>query len=327
MEITNETLRDMYARMIRIREFEERAVSLIEEKRAPGFVCLYVGQEAVAVGVCATLKRDDYITSTHRGNGHLIAKGADIRQMFAELYGKVTGSSKGKGGALHIADPDLGILGTNPIVGAGAPIAAGAAFACKYRGRGQVAVCFFGDGAAAEGATHEAANFAAVNKLPLLLVCENNLYGELMPYAVQHPTLDIADLAAGYGIPGVVVDGMDVLAVHEVAAEAVARARRGEGPSLIECKTYRFYDHVFREWLPGKDPRPPAEVASWRSRDPILHFRNVLLGRGVLTAAEADSIVEQTRAAIEEAVKFAEASPYPDGSALFEDLFVERPAG
>ena len=321
MELSNDRLIEMFTRMTRIREFDERAGHLTEEAKVVGSVHLYVGEEASGVGVCATLNDDDYITSTHRGHGHLLAKGGDMKKMFAELYAKSTGYCHGKGGSMHMSDLDLGILGANGILGAGAPIAAGAGFACKHRDRGQVTVCFFGDGAASEGAVHEAMNLAATWKLPVIFVCENNLYGEFMAYSSQHAIDDVSDIAQGYGMPGVAVDGQDVLAVFEAASEAVARARRGDGPSFIETKTYRYYDHVGRDY--GAVPRPEEEVNYWKSRDPIDIFRATLIERGVLTGDSADAITQSVRDEVEAAIKFAEESPEPEVSALLEDVYTE----
>ena len=233
----------MHHRMVRIRHFEEAAGRLAEESRLPGFLHLYVGEEAVAAGVCTALNDDDQISSTHRGHGHLVAKGGDFERMMAELMGKATGYCKGKGGSMHICDLDLGILGANGIVGGGVPIAVGAGFANKYRDDGRVSVVFFGDGASNIGAFHEAANMAAALRLPVVFVCENNEYGEFTPRDRTMAITDVVDRALGYGMPGVIVDGMDVIAVHEAATEAVSRARSGQGPSFIEAKTYRFYNH------------------------------------------------------------------------------------
>jgi hypothetical protein len=230
MDLSRDVLMDLHRRMVRIRLFEEAAGRLAEGARLPGFLHLYVGEEAVAAGVCAALTDTDQITSTHRGHGHLVAKGGDFNRMMAELMGKATGYNKGKGGSMHICDLDLGMLGANGIVGAGSPIAVGAAFANKYRGDGNVAVAFFGDGATNIGAFHEAANMACALQLPIVFACENNEYGEFTPRDKTMAITDIVDRAAGYGMPGVVVDGMDVVAVHEAAVEAVARARAGEGP-------------------------------------------------------------------------------------------------
>ncbi len=324
MEITSDTLLAMYKRMVLIREFEERAGTLMEQNRIPGAVHLYVGEEAVAVGVCTHLSDQDYITSTHRGHGHLIAKGGDIDRMYAELLGKVTGYCKGKGGSMHIADLDIGMLGANGIVGGGPPIAMGAAFAAKYRGDGQVAVCFFGDGASNEGTFHEAVNMAALYKLPIVFVCENNFYGEFTQQPDHQTIKDVSERAAAYNIPGVTIDGMDVTAVYEAAGEAIARARRGDGPTLLECKTYRFYDHVGRDF--GILDRDEDEVASWKARDPLIHARQALIDAGALTEADDQALIEETRAAIDKAVDFAEASDSPDPATLLDDVYTEVPA-
>ena len=319
MDISKEKLLEMFRTMVTIREFEEGAGRLVREARIPGMIHLYVGQEAVAVGTCANLNPDDYITSTHRGHGHLIAKGGDIRLMYAELFGKSTGYNKGKGGSMHIADLDLGILGANGIVGGGAPIALGAAFAGKYRGRGQVCLCFLGDGASNIGPVHESTNMAALYRLPLVFICENNLYGEYTRQDREMAIVDIADRAAAYGMPGRSVDGMDVSAVCDVVGEAVERARRGEGPSLLECKTYRYYDHVGTSY--GEEERPAEEREHWRSRDPILLFRQRLAADGVLPEQEAEAVIAEVRSQIEEAIKFGEESPAPSVEELTKDVY------
>ena len=289
MEISTTKQFDLHRRMVRIRLFEEAAGRLAEANRLPGFLHLYVGEEAVASGVCGALNDDDHITSTHRGHGHLVAKGGDFNRMMAELMGKATGYCKGKGGSMHISDTSLGMLGANGIVGAGSPIAVGAAFANRYRGRGQVAVAFFGDGSTNIGAFHEAANMACALHLPIVFACENNEYGEFTP---RHKTMaisDIVDRAAGYGMPGVIVDGMDVIAVHEAAVEAVERARQGDGPSLIEAKTYRYYNHHGIQNL-GLKYRPDEEVAAWKQRDPIFTFEDRMIENGVATREKVDEI-------------------------------------
>ena len=324
MELTQDTMLTMYKRMVLIREFEERAGTLMEQNRIPGAVHLYVGEEAVAVGVCTHLTDQDYITSTHRGHGHLIAKGGDIDRMYAELLGKATGYCKGKGGSMHVADLDIGMLGANGIVGGGPPIAMGAAFAAQYRDEGQVAVCFFGDGASNEGTFHEAANMAALYKLPIVFVCENNFYGEFTQQPDHQTVKDVAERAAAYNIPGVTIDGMDVTAVYEAAGEAIARARRGDGPTLLECKTYRFYDHVGRDF--GILDRDEDEVASWKARDPLIQARQSLIDSGALTEADDQALLEETRAAIDKAVDFAEASDPPDPATLLDDVYTEVPA-
>ena len=301
---------DLHRRMVRIRLFEEAAGRLAEANKLPGFLHLYVGEEAVASGVCGALNDDDHITSTHRGHGHLVAKGGDFNRMMAELMGKYTGYCKGKGGSMHISDTSLGMLGANGIVGAGSPIAVGAAFANKYRGKGQVAVAFFGDGSTNIGAFHEAANMACALHLPIVFACENNEYGEFTPRDNTMAITDVVDRAAGYGMPGVIVDGMDVIAVHEAAVEAVERARQGGGPSMIEAKTYRFYNHHGVQNL-GLKYRSDEEVAVWKLRDPIFTFEDRMIENGVATRYNFDDIWAELRADIDTAIQFAEDSPYP----------------
>jgi acetoin:2,6-dichlorophenolindophenol oxidoreductase subunit alpha len=315
-----QVLHDLHRRMVRIRVFEEEAGKLMEQGKIPGALHLYVGEEAVAAGVMAHLSDQDQITSTHRGHGHLVAKGGDFRQMYAELFGKATGYCKGKGGSMHIADLDLGMLGANGIVGGGPPIALGAAFSNKYRGTQHVTCCFFGDGASNEGTFHEAANMAALYKLPLIFVCENNGFGEFTRQERHQAIRDIADRAPGYGMPGVIVDGMDVLAVYEAAGEAIARARRGEGPTLLECKTYRFFDHVGVRGM-GVVYREDSEVVEWRQRDPITLFEAHLESTGVLATDDAARVRETIRAEAQAAITFAEESPYPEADALLEDVY------
>ena len=314
----SELLLYMFRTMATIREFEEAAGRLAEQAKIPGAVHLYAGQEAVAVGVCAHLEKADTITSTHRGHGHCIAKGGDVRRMFAELFGRATGYCRGKGGSMHIADLDIGILGANGIVGGGPPIAVGAAFAAQYDGTKGVAVCFSGDGSTNEGTWHEALNFAAVFKLPVLFVIENNHYGEFTPQDKQGAITQLSDRAVAYGIPGVTVDGQDVLAVHEAAGEAIDRARRGDGPSILECDTYRFYNHTGRS---ENDPRPEEERAAWRKRDPIDILRGVLEQRAILSGDGADRLIEEVRQSVERAVEEADAAPYPEPSELLTDVY------
>lgn len=320
MELSTAQLMDMHRRMVRIRLFEEAAGKLAEAAKLPGFLHLYVGQEAVAAGVCATLSDDDQITSTHRGHGHLVAKGGQFNEMMAELMGKSTGYCKGKGGSMHISNLDVGMLGANGIVGAGAPIAVGAAFANKYKGNGNVSAAFFGDGSTNIGAFHEAANMACALKLPVLFICENNEYGEFTARDKTMAITDIVDRAAGYGMPGVIVDGMDVVAVHEAAVEAAARARRGDGPSLIEAKTYRFYNHHGIQNL-GLRYRGDDEVAKWRERDPIFTFEDRLIAAGSVTRTEFDQVWEELRADIAASIEFAEASPLPTPDQLMADVY------
>jgi TPP-dependent pyruvate/acetoin dehydrogenase alpha subunit len=311
---------DLHRRMVRIRLFEEEAGRLMEAGAMPGFLHLYVGQEAVAAGVMSTLRDTDQITSTHRGHGHAVAKGADFRQMFAELFGKSTGYCRGRGGSMHINDLDIGMLGANGIVGAGIPIAVGAAFASAYRDDGGVAVAFFGDGGSNIGSFHEAANMAAVLNLPVLLVCENNGYAEFTAQADHMRVRDVADRAAGYGIPGVVVDGMDALAVHRTALAAVQNARAGGGPTLIEAKTYRFYDHQGVKGL--RIPyRSQDEVETWKARDAIASIERRGVEEGLVEPAEFAAVWDRTRAEVADAVAFAEASPDPDPAGLLNDVY------
>jgi pyruvate dehydrogenase E1 component alpha subunit len=322
MEISTEKQFDLHRRMVRIRLFEEAAGRLAESNKLPGFLHLYVGEEAVAAGVCGALNDDDHITSTHRGHGHLVAKGGNFNKMMAELMGKSTGYCKGKGGSMHISDTSLGMLGANGIVGAGSPIAVGAAFANKYRGRGQVAVSFFGDGATNIGAFHEAANMACALKLPIVFACENNEYGEFTPRDKTMAITDIVDRASGYGMPGAIVDGMDVIAVHEATLEAVQRARQGGGPSLIEAKTYRFYNHHGVQNL-GLKYRPDEEVARWKERDPITGLERRMIDNGVANQSDFDRIWAALREDIAAAIAFAEDSPYPSSDQVLVDVYTK----
>lgn len=320
MDLSNEKLIEMYRTMKKIREFETKAAELFAEGSIPGFVHLYIGEEAVATGVCANLKDLDYITSTHRGHGHIIAKGGDLKYMFAELFGKETGYCKGKGGSMHIADADRGILGANGIVGAGHNIAVGAGLSAKYRGTDQVCVCFFGDGSTNQGTFHEALNLASIWKLPVIFVCENNLYGISMHQSRHQAIQDVADRAVAYNISGVVVDGNDVLAVYEAAKEAVERARNGQGPTLIECKTYRHRGHFEGDPTTYRDPE---EVNEWLKKDPIPRLINFMLDNNVLTEDDIKKIDEEIAAEIDEAIKFAEESPFPPVEAAVEDIYTD----
>ncbi len=273
-----------------------------------GAVHLSIGQEGTEVGVGSCLDKDDYVTSTHRGHGHAIAKGAELRYMMAELMGRAAGYSRGCGGSMHIFCAELGLLGGNGIIGAQIPLAAGAAFSAKYRGTSQVAVAFMSDGAANQGAFHETLNMASLWALPVVFVVENNLYAASTPAAIAFPIEDIADRAAAYGMPGAVVDGQDALAVREVAEEAIARARAGEGPTLIEAKTYRFEGHCGV----SKQHNNPAELEQWKQRDPITLFERKLADDGVLSPEEQEELRRQVRDEVEDAVEFAKASPLPE---------------
>jgi pyruvate dehydrogenase E1 component alpha subunit len=318
MDIPRETLLLMYERMLKVRHFEDRVKVLFAAGEIPGNVHLYLGQEAVAVGACAPLNDDDFITSTHRGHGHIIAKGGDLKLMMAELYGKATGYNKGKGGSMHIADPRLGILGANGIVGAGMPIATGAGLSAKLRKSGQVAVCFFGDGASNQGTFHEAINIAAAFDLPVVYVCENNLYAVGTRQSNVRKVEDIADRGVGYAIPGLAIDGNDVIAVYEAVKEAIDRARAGMGPTLVECKTYRWRTHFEGE---PDTYRPPEEVEAWMQREPIAPYRAKLIEQRVLTEAQAAQIEADVLEELDSAVEFARQSPLPEPESALEDLW------
>ena len=285
--------------------------------KLPGFFPLYVGEEAVAVGACSAIHTDDYITSTHRGHGHLIAKGGRLDRAMAELYARETGYCKARGGSMHIAAPELGMLGANGIVGAGIPIATGAALSAKYQKNGRVAVCFFGDGASNQGTFHEALNIAAAFRLPAVYVCENNLYGVGTRQCDVRNLEDIAVRASSYGMPGVVVDGNDVEAVHAAVLEAADRGRRGEGPTLIECKTYRHYTHFTGE---PDTYRPKAEVEQWKAKDPIKRYHGKLVDEGV-AAEELDAVRAEVEREVADAVAFAERSPRPTPESALEDVY------
>jgi pyruvate dehydrogenase E1 component alpha subunit len=311
-------LRGLLRTMVTIRQFDQRALELFREGAMRGSTHPYIGMEAVAVGACAALQPTDCITSTHRGHGHCLAKGGDPRLMMAELLGKATGYCKGKGGSMHIADVDAGILGANGIVGGGIGLAAGAALAAQLAGRDDVTVCFFGDGALNQGVLHESANLAAIWKLPVVFVCENNQYAMSARAdrftSVPDPTVR----AAAYGFPGVSCDGMDVLAVYRAVSDATARARAGGGPSLVVCVTYRYFGHHVGDPLNYRDK---AEVDAWRQRDPIERFEQTLIGCGALTADDAERLRAEVAAEIESAVAFAKASPEPDAASLMEDVY------
>jgi len=312
---------ELLEQMLLIRLFDEKAGELYGEARLAGSTHLYVGQEAVAVGVCAHLRRDDYITSTHRGHGHCIAKGADLKLMFAELMGRRTGYCKGKGGSMHIADLSLGHLGANGIVGGGLTIATGAALASRVLKNDRVTVCFFGDGAVNIGPFHESLNLAGLWALPVVYVCENNLYGMSTHWRRAASVPKIEARASGYGMPGRAVDGMDVEAVYRAAGRAIDRARRGDGPSLLVMETYRYYGHS------RTDPckyRSAEEEAAYKSRDPIETVKARLVKAGELTEAQFQEMTARSEQQIAEAVAFAEASPYPTREDLETDVYAEE---
>ncbi len=312
----------LYTKMIGIRLFEEKVGELFLAGDLPGFVHLYIGEEAVAVGICANLDDDDYITSTHRGHGHCIAKGADPAQMMAEIFGKKTGYCRGKGGSMHIADFKIGMLGANGVVGGGFNIAVGAALAAKMRKSRQVSVCFFGDGASNRGTFHESMNMAAVWELPVVFVCENNQWASTTPYRSTTSVEDIACRAAAYGIPGVVVEkGNDVFKVYEAARDVVERVRRGEGPILMEVKTYRIKGHFVGDPELYRDKKEVEEI--FRSDDPVRNFTETVLKNGWLKQKELDAIQAETMQILEQAIENARRDPYPEDHELYAGLYVE----
>lgn len=320
-EIT-EKLPWIYERMRLIREFENRAADQFAEGRIPGFVHLYAGEEAIGVGVCAHLTDRDFITSTHRGHGHCIAKGVDPKEMMAELYGKAPGACKGKGGSMHIADVTKGMLGANGIVGAGGPLACGSALMAKVKGTDQVTVCFFGDGASEQGTMHESMNLASIWKLPVVFVCENNGYAQTTPSHYHCAVQDIADRAGSYDMPGFAIDGTDLFAVYEAAGEAIARARRGEGPSLMEAKAFRYFGHFQGDNLSYfTEEERTRNVA----RDPIDNFKKRVLERGLISAEEMAETDTRVKKIIDEAVEFAESAPYPAVEEVMTDVYVSYP--
>jgi len=310
----------VYEQMAKIREFEEKVNELYMKALMPGLAHLYSGQEAVAVGVCESLRRDDYITSTHRGHGHCLAKGAEVKLMFAELLGKEAGYCRGKGGSMHIADPASGNLGANAIVGGSAGIATGAAFSAKMRGTDQVAVCFFGEGALGQGLLYEVMNMASLWKLPIIYVCENNMYNE---YTHFSETLagDLGARAEAFGIHTEVVDGQDVQLVYETTQRLVERARKGEGPSFLECRTYRYYGHhvgdISRTYYRSKE-----EEQEWRTkRDPLKLLAEKLISQKLTDQSVLDRILSEVQAEVESGMQFAIAAPFPDKSEVNQDVY------
>jgi pyruvate dehydrogenase E1 component alpha subunit len=310
----------MYHTMVLIRRFEERVNELYLQGRIPSTLHLYIGQEAVATGVCASLRRDDYAFSTHRPHGHALAKGVSPQALMAELYAKATGCCQAKGGSMHVGDVTVGMFPAIAIVGANVPIAAGTALAAKILKDNRVTACFFGDGAANEGAWHEGLNIAALWNLPVVYICENNLYAASTHVSLAFKIEHIADRAAAYGMPGIVVDGNDVLAVYQAGRVAIERARQGGGPTLIECKTYRQCGHS------RSDPRTyrsKEEEAEWEKRDPIPRFRQHLLAHKICTIEQIQQIEQNVEQTIDEAIAFAESSPEPELAALFTHVFKE----
>jgi pyruvate dehydrogenase E1 component alpha subunit len=323
MTYDNDQLTEMYRRMLRIRLFDEKAIELVSKGHIPGAVHMTIGQEGEVVGSCMALRADDYMTGNHRSHGHPIGKGADIRPLMAELLGKKTGVCHGKGGSMHLADFKVGSLGESGIVASALPVATGAGLSAKLRGTDQVCLAFFGDGGANSGAFHEAINLAAIWKLPVIYLCENNHYAVMTSSSESAAIENIADRAASYGIPGVVVDGQDVLAVYEVVSEAVRRARSGDGPSLVEAKTYRYRDHAEFGGLDRSMPtyRTSEELESWRRRDPLSTFRDRMIAEGLISEANFNEIASTVASEIDEAVEFARSSPNPAPEDAFEDLY------
>jgi pyruvate dehydrogenase E1 component alpha subunit len=317
-ELSRVDAAEMLRKMYRIRLFEGKVIELFQEGKIRGSTHTYIGMEACAVGVCSALRADDYITSTHRGHGHCIAKGGRLDLMMAELLGKATGYCKGKGGSMHIADVDAGILGANGIVGGGIGIATGAALSSRLRGAGQVCICFFGDGGFNQGVLYECANIAAIWKLPVIYLCENNKYAMSTPVQQATAVADLSARAAAFGMPGVNVDGMDALAVREATFHAAERGRRGEGPTLIVADTYRYEGHNVGD---GQRYRSRDEVEQWRQSDPIERFRGALARQGVLRPEDADAIQAEVAAELAAAIEFAEQSPEPSPDTLEDDVY------
>jgi pyruvate dehydrogenase E1 component alpha subunit len=308
-----------YQKMLELRLFELKVQELYRNAKLPGFVHLYVGEEAVAVGVCSNLQAKDMVFSTHRGHGHALAKGVPAAIVLAELWGKVTGSSGGRGGSMHMYAPEWGFMGTNGIVGAPIPLATGGALSAKIRKNGGVVVCFFGDGAVNSGSFHEAVNMGTVWDLPVIYVCENNLYATEMAFSRATKNTSVASRAEAYGLPGLEVDGQDVLAVHRAAKDAAERARAGDGPTLIECKTYRYVGH--HEGDPGTDYRTREEVGRWKQADPVKRARTLLIASGAADEGKLKIIDQEVEGLIEQAVEFAEKSPEPSPDSVNEHVF------
>jgi pyruvate dehydrogenase E1 component alpha subunit len=318
----NEKMLQMYRTMVMIRTFESKEANIYRQGLQPGFVHLYLGEEAIATGVCAALRKDDFITSTHRGHGHLIARGGDVKKMMAELFGKGTGYCKGKGGSLHIADFDLGMLGANGIVGGGIPIATGAGLSAIKRHTDQVTACFFGDGATNQGTFHESLNMASTWKLPVIYVCENNGYGVTTSiHKASNVADDLSVRAKAYGMPGFKIDGNNVLEVYDTACAAVARARKGEGPTLMVCTTCRYSGHYEGEMESAPAYRTTKEIDECKKRDPIPKFRAYLIEEEDTPATVIEEIDNEVTEMIEEAVRYAQDSPSPNPESAAEDLF------
>jgi len=321
MELDQNRLIEMYRRLLRIRIFEETVVTLQSKGEFPGAAHTSIGQEGEIVGACMALRNDDYMIGNHRSHGHPIGKGADLRGLMAEVLGRKTGVDHGKGGSMHLADFKIGSLGETSIVGSGIPVAVGAALGSKMMGTDRVCLCFFGDGAANEGAFHEGLNLAAVWKLPAIFLCENNLYAATTPAALTLAVKDVATRAQAYNMPGVIVDGQDAVAVFGVVSEAVRRARTGQGPSLIEAKTYRYLEHAVGLAVARGTYRTDEEIAQWKKRDPIDIHRSALITNRVAGEQEVIEIEAQVRAEVEAAVEYARQSAFPDAAEAFDNVY------
>lgn len=308
--------------MLRIRYFEEKIIDLYARGQVPGLAHLYVGEEGVAAGACAALRDDDYITSTHRGHGHVIAKGAELNLMMAELFGKIDGYCKGKGGSMHIADMSAGILGANGIAGGGLPIAAGAAWSAKWRGTDQVALCFFGDASSNNGTFHESVNLAAVHTLPVVFVCENNGYGISVCQTKHQLITDVSVRASSYNIPGVTIDGNDAVEVYRTTVDAVKRARAGKGPMLVECKTYRWRGHHEGDPNQGARYRTKDEIEVWKKKCPIKRHAKKLIKDKVFSKKKLAAVQNEVAQEIEDAVEFARNCEFPPIESMYEDIYV-----
>jgi len=322
MEPETQTLLQMYRNMLRIRCFEERLAEESAQGNIPGLLHLYVGEEAVAVGACTALRKEDYITSTHRGHGHCIAKGGNLARMMAELFAKETGYCKGRGGSMHIAAPEIGIVGCSAIAGAGIPIAAGVGLSIQMRQTDQVCVSFFGDGASNTGAFHEGMNLAALWKLPVIYVLENNMYAISVAASRSSRVSKIADRAEAYGMKSAVADGMDVLSVYHAVSEAVARARHGEGPTLVECRTYRFRGHHEGDPKKGETYRTREEMDEWEKKDPVLRLAHLIISERRATESQLETIRQETIKEVDDAVTFAKESPSPRPEDVASYLFM-----
>jgi pyruvate dehydrogenase E1 component alpha subunit len=318
-QVDRELLLNAYRKMLELRLFELKVQELYRNAMLPGFVHLYVGEEAVAVGVCLNLEAKDLVFSTHRGHGHALAKGVPAGVVLAELWGKTTGSSGGRGGSMHMYAPEWGFMGTNGIVGAPIPLATGGALSAKLRRTGQVIISFFGEGAVNSGSFHEAVNLGTVWNLPVVYVCENNLYATEMAFSRATKNTSVAQRAKSYGLPGIDVDGQDVLSVHSVAKEAIDRARAGDGPTLIECKTYRYVGH--HEGDPGTDYRTRDEVQHWKGRDPVTNARKLLVDSEAVDERELQAVDQEVERLIDQAVEFAEQSPEPSADSVNEHVY------